>query len=68
MLSIRLPKELETDLVSLAKHLNLNKSNIVISALTKYIEDQQDYIKASSILKQNNKRYTHEEVMLELDL
>jgi predicted DNA-binding protein len=68
MFSIRLPKELETDLVCLAKQLHLNKSKIVISALTQYIEDQQDYITASTILKQNNKRYTHEEVMRELDL
>lgn len=68
MFSIRLPKELETDLIGLAKQLHINKSKIVISALAQYIEDQQDYITASSILKQNNKKYTHDEVMRELEL
>jgi predicted DNA-binding protein len=68
MVSIRLPQELETDLVYLAKQLNLTKSKIVINALKQYIEDQQDYIRANTIFNQNNKRYTNEEVMRELDL
>ena len=68
MFSIRLPEELETDLVCLAKQLHLTKSKVVISALKQYIEDQQDYITANKIFNQNNKRYTHEEVMRELDL
>ncbi len=68
MFSVRLPENLENDLSSLAKQLHLTKSNIVINALQQYIEDKQDYIKAYEIFSQNNKRYTHEEVMCELDL
>jgi RHH-type rel operon transcriptional repressor/antitoxin RelB len=68
MFSIRLPEELETDLVCLAKQLHLTKSKIVIRALKQYINDQQDYITANTVFNQNNKRYTHEEVMSELDL
>jgi predicted DNA-binding protein len=67
MFSIRLPEELETDLICLAKQLNLTKSKIVISALKQYIEDKQDYITANTIFNQNNKKYTYEEVMSELD-
>ena len=68
MFSIRLPEELETDLVCSAKQLHLTKSKIVISALKQYIEDQQDYITANTIFNQNNKRYIQEKVMCELDL
>jgi len=68
MFSIRLPEELETDLAVLAKQLHLTKSKIVITALRQYINDQRDYITANKIFNQNNEKYTHEEVMRELDL
>ena len=68
MFSIRLPEELESDLVCLAKQRHLTKSKIVINALRQYIEDQKDYITADKIFNQNNKRHTHEEVMRELEI
>lgn len=68
MFSIRLPQDLETSLTSLSKQLNVNKSKVVIAALKNYIEDKQDYLKATRVFDKNNKKYTHEELLDELDL
>ncbi len=68
MYSVRLPEELELNLTALAKQLHIAKSKVVIDALTRYIEDAQDYLMASSIYASDNQRYTHEELLRELGL
>lgn len=68
MFSIRLPENLENQLDLHAKNLHVAKSKLVIEALSKYFEDLEDYNKASSILLQNDKTYSHEEVIHELKL
>lgn len=68
MTSVRLPSELELDLTSLAQILHTNKSKLIIEALTTYIEDQKDYIISKKIFNKNNKKYTHKELLLELEI
>ena len=68
MFSIRLPAELERDLNMFSKQQSTHKSKVVIEALKRYLEDSQDYIQASNLYAQNNKRYTNEEIMNEFKI
>jgi len=68
MLTVRLPKDLESSLLELASKLGINKSKMVVEALQHYMEDKKDYLLASKIYKAQNKFYTHEEVLSELGL
>ena len=68
MTSVRLPSELELDLINLAQKLHTNKSKLIIEALTAYIEYKKDYITSKEIFNKNNKKYTHEDLLIELQI
>ena len=68
MFSVRLPKELETELNDVSQQLKINKSKLVIKALKEHLEEIQDCLTIEYVLKQNNKKYTHAEVLHELGL
>ncbi len=68
MLSVRLPVDLERELAIFSEQQSIHKSKVVIEALKRYLEDSQDYIQASGIYAQNNKRYTNEEIMNEFKI
>jgi predicted DNA-binding protein len=62
MLSIRLPKEIATELAPCAKDLNISKSKIVNDALALYLEDLHYYIQARKVLAKDEPTFTHEEL------
>jgi predicted DNA-binding protein len=68
MFTIRLPKEIESELVECAKELNKPKSKIVNEALAFYLEDLQDYIKAKKVLAKNEPTISHEDLKRELGI
>lgn len=68
MISIRLPQEVENELLACAKELHKTKSKIVYEALLLYLEDLQDYIKAKKVMEQNNPRISHEDLKRELGI
>lgn len=68
MFSIRLPNEIESELIDCAKQLNRPKSKIVKDALSLYLEDLKDYIKAKEILAKKEPTISHEDLKRELGL
>ena len=68
MISIRLPQEVENELLACAKELNKTKSKIVYEALLLYLEDLQDYITAKKVMAKNNPRISHEDLKRELGI
>lgn len=64
MLSIRLDKDTEKRLTSLARRTGRSKSFYARKALQEYIEDREDYLRAVHALEHDNgKYYTLEQVM-----
>jgi predicted DNA-binding protein len=68
MISIRLPQEVENELLVCAKELKKTKSKIVYEALILYLEDLQDYITAKKVLAKNNPTISHEDLKRELGI
>ncbi len=65
MLSIRLSKDLEKSLQDTSCLLNISKSTLVKKAIEEYLIDKSDYLDAIKILKNDNKRYSLDEVLEE---
>jgi predicted DNA-binding protein len=68
MFSIRLPKHIEIELMECAKELDRPKSKIVNEALSLYLEDLKDYIKANKVLAKNEPTISHEDLKRELGI
>jgi predicted DNA-binding protein len=68
MFALRLPHNLEQNLVLCAKELHKTKTELVQEALVKYLEDAQDFINAKKILSRNEQTFTLEEIEEELGL
>jgi len=68
LLAVRVPEELESRLGNLAEKTGRSKSFYIRKALEQFIEDQEDYLLAVSILKENNKSFSLEEVKQDLGL
>jgi RHH-type rel operon transcriptional repressor/antitoxin RelB len=62
MLGVRLSKELEDRLEALSQKTQRSKSYYVRKAITDFLEDQEDYLLAVSILEKGGKRHTLEDV------
>ena len=65
MLSIRLSKDLEKSLQDTSCLLNISKSTLIKKAIEEYLIDKADYLDAIKILKNDNKRYSLDEVLEE---
>lgn len=65
MLSIRLSKDLEKSLQETSCLLNVSKSTLVKEAIEEYLIDKADYLDALKVLKNDNKRYSLDEVLEE---
>ena len=65
MLSIRLSKDLEKSLQDTSCLLNISKSTLVKKAIEEYLIDKSDYLDAIKILKNDNKKYSLDEVLEE---
>ncbi len=61
MFSVRLEKETESKLESLAKATGRSKSYYAKQAIREFLEDKQDYLQALSALEKSKKAYTLEE-------
>ncbi len=59
MFSIRLPEDIESELISCAKDLGKPKAQIVKEALVLYLEDLKDYIKAKRIVSKKQPTISH---------
>jgi len=68
LLAVRVPEELESRLGNLAEKTGRSKSFYIRKALEQFIEDQEDYLLAVSVLKENNKSFSLEEVKKNLGL
>jgi len=68
MLTVILPKDLEDSLTKISKEMEISQNQIVIDALKQYIENKIDYCIANKVYQANNKCYTHEQVLCELEL
>jgi len=68
LLAVRVPEELESRLGNLAEKTGRSKSFYIRKALEQFIEDQEDYLLAVSVLKENNKSFSLEEVKQDLGL
>ena len=68
LLAVRVPEELESRLGNLAEKTGRSKSFYIRKALEQFLEDQEDYLLAVSILKENNKSFSLEEVKQDLGL
>ncbi len=67
MIGLRDP-ELEKRLETLAKATGRSKSFYVREAITKYLQDREDYLLGIARLEQDGKRFTLEEVEKKLGL
>lgn len=65
MLSIRLSRDLEKSLQETSCLLNVSKSTLVKEAIEEYLIDKADYLDALKVLKNDNKRYSLDEVLEE---
>lgn len=61
MFSVRLEKETESKLESLAKATGRSKSYYAKQAIREFLEDKQGYLQALSALEKSKKAYTLEE-------
>jgi predicted DNA-binding protein len=67
--SFRIPKELEEQLVNLAKVTNHSETFYVIQALKQYLASYQDYYTAMSRFNDKNDEFiTDKKIQKELDL
>ena len=67
MLALRLPPELEKRLDELARKTGRTKSFYAREAITRHLEDLEDYHLASRRLRRGGKRVTLEELEAERD-
>ena len=68
MITVRLPKELETQLERIATETHRSKSYYIRKALEQYLEDHEDYILAVARLEEKNPRISYEKIRKELGL
>ncbi len=68
IVAVRVSEELEQSLVFCARELNKKKTELVNSALAKYLEDMEDYINAKKILARNEPTISQEQMERELGL
>jgi len=68
MLALRLPKELERRLETLAKRTGRTKSYYAKVAIQEYLDDQEDYLIAMERLEQNLQGIPLDEVERRLGL
>jgi RHH-type rel operon transcriptional repressor/antitoxin RelB len=66
MLAIRLDKEIESRLESLAKKTGRTKTYYAREAILEHLEDMEDYYLAVEVLQNPGKLYSAEEAKLEL--
>ena len=66
MLAVRLTKDLDHRLNYLAEKTGRSRSYYVKEALTRYLEDEEDYILALSRLEKKNPRIPLKEVIRQL--
>jgi RHH-type rel operon transcriptional repressor/antitoxin RelB len=62
MLGVRIEKELEAKLESLAKKTGRTKSYYVREAVRLYLEDREDYLKALAVLERKEPTITLDEL------
>jgi RHH-type rel operon transcriptional repressor/antitoxin RelB len=62
MLGVRIEKELEAKLDSLAKKTGRTKSYYVREAVRLYLEDREDYLKALAVLERQESTITLDEL------
>ena len=62
MLGVRIEKELEAKLESLAKKTGRTKSYYVREAVRQYLEDREDYLKALAVLERQESTITLDEL------
>ena len=62
MLAIRLPKDIETRLASLAEQTGRTKTYYARKAILAFIEEMEDIYLASNRLENPTKTWTHEEI------
>lgn len=71
-ITARVSEKLNEDLERLAAFQDRTKSNVIKRAIEKYViemaEDIEDVIDAERVLAENNKSFSLEEVMKELDI
>ncbi len=68
MLGVRIEKELEAKLDSLARKTGRTKSYYVREAVRQYLEDREDYLKALAVLERNEPTITLDELERRLGL
>ena len=68
MLGVRIEKELEAKLDSLAKKTGRTKSYYVREAVRQYLEDREDYLKALAVLERKEPTITLDELERRLGL
>ncbi len=66
MLALRLPKEIERRLDSLARRTHRSKSYYVKEAIVQFLEDREDYLLAVARLEESGERIPLEEVERQL--
>ena len=52
MLSIRLEKSIERNIEEIANQMNLKKATIMREAITRYVDEQMDYLASVKVLKE----------------
>ncbi len=62
MLAVRLPKEIERRLESLARRTRRSKSYYIKKAVLEFLEDREDYLLAVARLEECGERVSLEEV------
>jgi RHH-type rel operon transcriptional repressor/antitoxin RelB len=71
-LSIPLPKDIEKRLTLFAEKAHISKGEYALHAIEEYLEDQEDYLNASTVMERvengTEKTYSLEEVLKELGL
>jgi RHH-type rel operon transcriptional repressor/antitoxin RelB len=67
MLPIRLERELEDKLESLAKETGRSKSYYARQAIRQYLEDREDYLRGIAVLERREPTITLEELELRLE-
>ena len=72
MTYLSIPKDLDKRLTTFAEKAHVSKDEYALHALEEYLEDQEDYLNASTVMerveKGIEKTYSFEEVLKELGL
>jgi metal-responsive CopG/Arc/MetJ family transcriptional regulator len=67
-ISATISEVIENQLTQYISHHNITKSEFIRTAVIEKLQDATDIETIETILMQNNKQYTHDEMMRELSL